>query len=175
LEIKMLNVSIPPCTIMYNRPAKIYIAANGQEVARGTKRQCELAALAHDCPDVHDEIMAIIANAEASRIYMVDAEAVTERAIKAGFILRDGLLLPPRPRPFEKQLPGEVAFCLSQSDKENGYAISVSFSREGFFICDCHDWYNAPRLASGQVACKHILAQMIALALFVEETDNVNF
>ncbi len=170
----MLNVSIPLCRIQYNRAAKMYQAVNGQEVASGTKRQCELAALAHDCPDIHDEIMAIIANAEATRQnYMVDAEAVTERAIKAGFILRDGLLLPPRL--FEKQLPGEVAFCLSQADSEKGYAITISFSREGFFICDCHDWNNAPRLASGQIACKHILTYTIALAMLVEETDNVEF
>jgi len=161
------------CEVKYNRSLNIYEAVNGRLVAQGGKRHCQLEALKHDRPDIHAEIVAIIANVEAAAIFCVDVDAITKRAIKAGFILRDGLLQPPRP--FEKQEPGEVAYCLSQSGSGAGYSIVENCHREGYVICSCFDWYNAPKLESGQVACKHVLAHMVAESLFSPEVEHDEF
>ena len=143
----MLTVSIPKCTIIYNRTAKIYMAVNGQEVARGTKQACQLAALEHDALDIFDEVMAIIQNFPPAK----------ERAIKAGFILRDGLLLPPQPFDVEGTYMNEIG-------RVGQHVVTWN---NGFCSCDCHDFMlqNAPILPSRQRACKHILAVLIASAM----------
>ncbi len=156
--------------VEYNRSAKQWEAQNGTVTSfpPGTagKRQAQLVALRNDVPQVAAEIEAIIANAEAVYL-MYDAEAISSRAIRAGFLVRDGHVLPPVP--FD-----EYGGCLNEIARVQGsepepYIISYVDDQ---VICECHDFMlgNAPFLPSGQSACKHVLAVLITEAL-QEDTE----
>ncbi len=154
-------------TVKYDRRARQWQAINGRLLGHWPAgpeghRAAHLAALRHDAPQVAAEVEAIITNAEAVAHLMYDAEAISRRAIRAGFLVRDGRVLPP------------VAFdqyggCINEIARVQGSdELPYIISHDGDEChCDCPDYQlgNAPLLPSGQAACKHILAILINEAL----------
>ena len=144
------------------------------------KRAAQLAALQQDCPDVAFDVKQVLAQTAEHP----EAEAIACRAIEAGFLVRDGHVLPRR----EMEEPGsyvhEIARVRSQRDEDVLYAICFTPERQGY--CECIDWHNghqldiladyyrehpddpqrprngAPKLPNGDYACKHILAVRLA-------------
>jgi len=156
--------------VKYDRSARQWQAINGRTWAWPAgpdgRREAELYALEHDCPEVAEQVKAVIANAKAVKHLTFDAEGITKRVIKAGFIIRDGKLLPPVPFNQYGGCLNEIARC--QGSQPEPYIINYVDEQ---VICDCHDFMlgNAPLLPSGQRACKHILATLITETLQMED------
>ncbi len=126
------------------------------------ERQAQLYALEQDVPEVAAEVKAIIANAASVRHLMYDVEGITRRVIRAGFLIRDGKLLPPVPFEQYGGCFGELARVRGR--KPEPYIIT--HDGENCF-CDCADFRleHAPLLPSGEQACKHIMAFLITETL----------
>jgi SWIM zinc finger len=161
-----MQILIPELTqVKYDPSARAWTTTNGTTAAFPPgdvgKRQAELHALMHDAPDVADEVSAIIANAEAA--LMFDVEAITSRAIKAGFLIRDGKVWPGVPFDQPGGCLNEIARVRGSQDE----AYIVTCDKEDNCYCDCFDFLSerAPILPSGQRACKHILAVLICESL----------
>ncbi len=160
-------------TVKYDRSSRQWQAVNGRvwswPAGAAGKRQAQLYALEADVPQVAEEIKAIIANIQAYNPNSTQAEAVTRRAIRAGFILRDGKMLPPRAFDAHGSYVNELARIKSSSMAwDDGTAIEYAITQvsNNMCWCECPDFQDdAPYLPSGQQACKHILTVLIADAL----------
>jgi hypothetical protein len=192
--VSELTISEVLTTVKYDRSLRAWQAVNGRVWSfpgPDGQRQAQLYAIDHDRPDIAAEVQAIMANNQAHPAY----EGITRRAIKAGFIVRDGHVLPPRPLEAEGSYLHEVARVRSQSKTwPDGSPVeyAVCVSPEGQSCCECEDWHNghtldiladyyrlfphdphrprsgAPKLANGDYGCKHILAVLMVAALTVE-------
>ncbi len=159
----MLKTSIPKCEVKYNRGLKIYEAVNGHRIAQGDKQTCRLAALKHDSPAVHAEVMAIIANAEAMAIEGFDTQNIIDRTLDAGEIVARGAVLPPLDLMDEGGCMNEYA----RVQGRNVVPYVVSLNNDDDLQCDCPDYIlkHAPYLPNGYKGCKHVIAVMIHDAL----------
>lgn len=124
------------------------------------KRAATLKALEHDAPEVAAEVHAIIAN----------HQGLIDRAIKAGQIVAGGGV----------EMVHRNGYKVKSQSKDEKYWISGGFTSTDGWKCDCIDWWNgngarqygwnvafaAPYVPGlGCVACKHILAVLIAETL----------
>jgi len=114
--------------------------------------------------------------------------AIADRVSRASSILNSNLLNAGRPLSEPGSCVGEIATCGSQS--EPGVIHPIFGGGFKYLVCGCWDYRKgvyrheiskngtatcgAPKLVSGQIACKHILAYMIDLAI-KEEADHDNF
>lgn len=158
--------------VQYNRAERQWEAVNGRTwlfpAGPSGKRQAQLYALDHDVPLVADEVKAIMARAQASNPNSTEAEAITRRAIKAGFLVRDGHVLPPRPFDADGSYLNEIARVRSSQKWPDGSAVEYAVNQptRHEVWCECPDFKEgAPTLPSGQKACKHVLAVLICEAL----------
>lgn len=120
---------------------------------------------------VAEQVESLIDTAEAARAFCFDADAIIKRALRAGYLVAGGRVLPPVPFQEYGGCLGEVARV--QGSKE--YIITYDMEH---CYCDCPDFRfgNAPKLPSGQVACKHILAFLIAESIQqMEEIEHDEF
>jgi len=151
----MLAISIAEVqtVVKYNRSEKTWEAINGKVSSFATKPEAELAALRHDVPEVYQALVSLVSDERN--------EKVTNRAVRAGFILRDGLLR--EDWGWEEHLPSTVAVCQSQSQPGKEYDICLSYRDDTTLICECQDYLDlAPRLSDRrQIACKHVLAVIL--------------
>jgi hypothetical protein len=122
-----------------------------------SQRRAVLSAFDQYMPEVADEIRAIIYNTRK----LPQAEAVAQRAIRAGFILKEGKLWPPR----DPQITGHINE-VARAQGSRGEEYTLSFDGEELY-CDCPDFQagKAPELPSGQIACKHVISILISDAL----------
>ncbi len=117
------------------------------------KLAAQMSALTHDEPEAAAQIDALM-QAEPGNL------ALHRRAIKAGFIIRDGLII--------ERLPFDQFHIRSQSSSEEIYLSSLAPNN---CHCQCPDWQHthfdlpragdAPRIPGLGLACKHILAAWI--------------
>lgn len=160
----MLKTSVvkKPCEVKFNHSLKIHEAVNGRVIAQGDKQTCRLAALQHDAPAIHAEVIAIITNAEAMVLEGFDAQAIINRVIDAGEIVQRGAILPPLDLLDEGGTMNEYARV--QGRNVIPYVISIDDEE---LKCDCPDYKleHAPYLPNGYRGCKHVLAVMIQDAL----------
>ena len=174
---------------MYNPHAKEWQTVNNGEVQASFpsgpkgKRDAQFEALACDCRLIYNEIhMVLKAHKNHSEIL-----EITKRAVKAGYLLRDGHLLPPRALSEPGSYVNEIATVRSQREPEKIYAIcdvnkliwcSCPDHQEGLYRAKFRkqNGYSpgAPALATGQVLDKHILAYLFDLVinLYRKEQDN---
>lgn len=140
-------------------PPALLITRRQRPLVKSTD-QIELAALERTAPEVAAEVRAIIANVKM--IYWLEADAIAARAIKAGWLVECGCVMPPVPFSQEGGIMNEVGRV--QGSFPEPYVITYDGHQ---CYCHCHDFLlqNAPFLPSGQRACKHILALLIAESL----------
>lgn len=120
------------------------------------KEAAQMSVLAHDVPDAAAWIDALL-QAYPRNI------ALHRRAIKAGLIIRDGLILERLPRDY---------FRVKSQREEKIYLVSLDTNN---CHCQCPDWQythfdldrkaNAPRVPGLGLVCKHILAAWIVAKL----------
>jgi hypothetical protein len=123
-----------------------------------SQRRAILSAFDQYMPEVADEIRAIIYNTRK----LPQSEAIAQRAIRAGFILKEGKLWPPKDFNQTGGCINEIARC----EGSRGEQYILSFDGEEVY-CDCMDFQlgHAPILPSGQIACKHVLSILISDAV----------
>lgn len=159
--------------VQYNRSERLWEARNGRvwQFPSGPagKRQAQLYALDHDLPQVADEVKSLIAQAQAHNPHSTEAEAIARRAIKAGFLIRNGQVLPPRAFDSDSSYLNEIGRVRSSTESwPDGSAVEYAVTQPtaGEVWCECPDFREeAPTLPSGQKACKHVLAVLMAEAL----------
>jgi len=169
------------CSVQYDRKDKTFIVANGAEITRvpangykdrNAKELASLLALEFDRPD----LVQMVKQTFSDYLLHPDVQAIKSRAIRAGFIVRDGLvdLDPPAYLP-------DVAQVVSQSG--SGEIHSVWENGRDDLACSCYDWRNgesrarmtegnpnrprfgAPEIYPGRIDCKHIMAYLMALQI----------
>ncbi|MCP4283908.1 MAG: hypothetical protein GY792_05590 [Gammaproteobacteria bacterium] len=183
----MTTQTISQTVVEYNRSTRQWEARNGTVTSfpagKEGKKNAQLHALQSDCDTIFNEVLAIVENTSNHP----QAAGIEARAIRAGFLVRDGHLLPPRGLDKPESYVGEVARVKSQSEPDTEYAIVITPEQRTY--CDCRDWHNghmldvganyyrqhpddperprsgAPKLTSGDYACKHILAVLIVETL----------
>lgn len=178
----MIATTLPPTptVVKYDRHARAWEAVNGATTRFPAgpegRRRATLYALEHDRPDIAAETLATLDSIEAARPRLpVDVPGLTSRILKAGLLLRDGHVLPPR----ELSAPGsyltEIARVKSQTEKwPDGSPVEYAITQDSpddFLGCGCEDFtsHRAPVLPSGQRACKHVLAFLMAESLEAAE------
>ncbi len=147
------------CALEYNRAdrewllgrpdGKILAFPAGQE----GKLAAQMSALTHDVPEAAAQIDALM------QAYP-DSLALHRRAIKAGFIIRDGLIT--------ERLPLDHFRIRSQRHEDEAYLVSLDHNN---CHCQCADWQHthfdldrkadAPHVPGLGLACKHVLAAWI--------------
>lgn len=172
-----------------NRPGQWLVRRAGDARAvrafpPGARREVELYVLSLDAPEVCREVQRVIEHHTESR----QGEAISRRAVRAGFILRDGLLRAGRSMEQPGALAGEVARLVSQSRpaREADEPYAVCLTQDGLF-CTCEDWANglqlqtlppgnpdlprtgAPHLEGVGLVCKHVIAVLLAEHLGLEK------
>lgn len=92
---------------------------------------------------------------QMARYMALKNPVLRSRLWKAAQLAANGHVLPPRPG----NLVQEVSQVLSATDEAILYSIQV----RDCHLCNCEDYQfeKAPRLASGQKYCKHILAYVL--------------
>lgn len=145
-----LFIRLPPALLI----------THGQRPLVKTPDQIELATLERTAPEIAAEVKAIIANIES--LNWLQAADVISRAVKAGHLVERGCVLPPVSFYQEGSFMNEVGRVLGHLPEPH----VITYDGEVCF-CSCHDFLleNAPFLPSGQRACKHVLALLIAESL----------
>ena len=165
----MLNLTAPQkiATVQYNRSACVWQVLNGKVTSfpagKAGQRQAQLYALEHDRPDLAAELHALLQDITAlAPTRLLDVPGLTDRAIKAAYIIRDGKLLPAVP--FSD--PGGCMNEIARAQGSESLPYIITYEDDACF-CDCQDFLSgdAPFLPTGQRACKHILAALMSEAL----------
>jgi hypothetical protein len=178
-NIPQSNRHVNLTQVLYNRKEAMWEARNGRvwQYPSGPagKRQAQLYALDHDVPLIADEVRSLIALAQGENPNSQEAEAVARRALKAGFLIRNGHVLPPRAFDAEGSYLNEIARVRSSSQTwPDGSTVEYGLTQldNGSVWCSCPDFADqAPYLPSRQKACKHILAVLICEALDMDLAD----
>lgn len=138
------------------------------------KRAGQLYALEHDVPDVAADVAALIARYADQP----QAQAIASRAVKAGFLVRDGHITA-----LEVGRNGHPKFIRASVKSQRGewrYLVLHNLT----WSCECEDWDNgdalrlglprragAPHIKGKGVACKHVLAVSLKLSQLRREAD----
>lgn len=131
--------------------------------------ECKLTELLHANLEIYQHVMAIINNVGYQQVafflgdskYNPDVDGITARTIKAGFLILESKVK--SGRKFEEYGSYINELARVEGSKGEEYAVCWNVEANGC-TCDCPDfsYSRAPLLASGQRACKHILAVLVA-------------